>query len=131
MIRLAQHREPTWLDIVPGVRLHVRPLTSGMMLAARSEAAAAQDGDRYHALISALARRAVEAWDGVVGESDAPAPATPENIDALFDLWPVAEAFERLYLGPALLLDAEKNGLRPGPSGTTAQGQSTAPRADD
>ena len=35
---------------------------------------------------------------------------TPEGIDALLDLWPIAEAFERLYLGPALLLDAEKNG---------------------
>ena len=34
---------------------------------------------------------------------------TPEGIDALLDLWPIAEAFERLYLGPALLLDAEKN----------------------
>ena len=34
----------------------------------------------------------------------------PTNgIDALLDLWPIAEAFERLYLGPALLLDAEKN----------------------
>jgi hypothetical protein len=26
------------------------------------------------------------------------------------DLWPIAEAFERLYFAPALLLDEEKNG---------------------
>jgi len=38
---------------------------------------------------------------------------TPEGIEALLDLWPMAEAFERLYLAPALLLDDEKNGLAP------------------
>ena len=38
-----------------------------------------------------------------------PAQVTPEAVDALLDLWPMAEAFERFYLAPALLLDEEKN----------------------
>lgn len=109
MINVTQQREACWLDIVPGVRVRVRPLTSGMMLAARSEAASASASDRYHALLMALARRAVEAWEGVVSDSDEPAPVTAEYVDALFELWPVAEAFERLYVAPALALDAEKN----------------------
>jgi len=37
----------------------------------------------------------------------------------LLDLWPIAEAFERLYLGPALLLDDEKNACAPAPNGTS------------
>jgi hypothetical protein len=37
-------------------------------------------------------------------------PVSPEAIAAVMDLWPVAEAFERLYLGPAMVLDDEKNG---------------------
>ena len=41
----------------------------------------------------------------------------------------MAEAFERLYLGPALLLDDEKNALAPSPNGTSAAGQDIAPAA--
>ena len=58
-----------------------------------------------------------------VGE---PVPLTPEGIDALFDLWPMAEAFERLYLGPALLLDDENNVSAPALNGTSAAGQDIA-----
>lgn len=130
MIRLDFKREPHWLDLGHGVRVRVRPLTSGMMLAARSDAAQA-DGDRYHSLLRGLARRAVEEWDGVGDVDGEPAPVTPESVDAVLDLWPMAEAFERLYLGPALVLDAEKNELRSGPNGTSAAGQSTVMRADD
>jgi len=54
-------------------------------------------------------------WDGVGGEDGKALPVTPEGIFALMDLWPIAEAFERLYLGPALLLEQEKtaNGSLP------------------
>ena len=51
------------------------------------------------------------------------------RIDALLDLWPFAEAFQQLYLGPALLLDAEKNASAPLPTGTSAGALATAQAA--
>ena len=56
-----------------------------------------------------LARLAILEWEGVGDAEGKPMPVTPEGVDALIDLWPMADAFERLYLGPALLLDDEKN----------------------
>jgi hypothetical protein len=66
-------------------------------------------GERTAALVKALARLAIQEWDGVGDADGEPAQVTPEAVDALLDLWPIAEAFERLYLAPALLLDEEKN----------------------
>ena len=119
MLRLDLKREPHWLDLGHGVRVQVRPCTTALVMAAR----AARRPDRRcrpmhpHALgtrtagfLKALGRLAIEAWEGVGDAAGEPAAVTPEGIDALLDLWPIAEAFERLYLGPALLLDAEKNG---------------------
>lgn len=48
-------------------------------------------------------------WDGVGDADGEPLAVSPDAVSALLDLWPMAEAFERLYLGPALLLDDEKN----------------------
>lgn len=68
----------------------------------------------------------IQEWQGVGDAEGQPVSLTPEGIEALLDLWPMAEAFERLYLGPALLLDDEKNGLAPAPNGTSAVGHRTA-----
>ena len=38
MIRLDLKREPHWLDLGHGVRVHVRPCTTALMMAARAEA---------------------------------------------------------------------------------------------
>lgn len=119
MIRLDLKREPHWLDLGHGVRLHVRPCTTALMMAARAEAlravtSSASDteaaGIRTAALIKALARLAVLDWEGIGDAAGSMALVTPESVDALMDLWPIASAFESAYLGPALLLDAEKNG---------------------
>ncbi|MFZ1413324.1 MAG: hypothetical protein WAS73_01925 [Defluviicoccus sp.] len=37
MIHLALKREPHWLDLGRGVRVHVRPCTTALMMAARAE----------------------------------------------------------------------------------------------
>jgi hypothetical protein len=37
MIHLVLKREPHWLDLGHGVRVHVRPLTTALMMAARAE----------------------------------------------------------------------------------------------
>ncbi|MDG4602577.1 MAG: hypothetical protein P9C55_07425 [Defluviicoccus sp.] len=138
MIRLDLKREPHWLDLGHGVRVHVRPCTTALMMAARAEVQRAivpsqnetqAAGERTAALVKALGRLGVQDWQGV-GDADCQAvPLTPEGVDALLDLWPMAEAFERLYLGPALLLDEEKNALGPAPNGTSAAGRDTAATA--
>jgi hypothetical protein len=120
MLRLDLEREPRWLDLGHGVRVHVRPGTTALVMAARAaarDAGGASDvdddpsaaGRRSAGLLKALGRLAVDAWEGVGDAEGRPAAVTPEGIDALLDLWPIAEALERLYLGPALLLDLEKN----------------------
>lgn len=118
MIRLNLKREPHWLDLGHGVRAHVRPCTTAVMMAARAEVqraaiSSASDteaaGIRTAALIKSLARLAVLDWEGIGDAAGSVAPVTAESVDALMDLWPIASAFESAYLGPALLLDAEKN----------------------
>ncbi len=66
-------------------------------------------GARTAGFLKALGRLAIDGWEGIGDSEGKPASVTPEGIEALLDLWPIAEAFERLYLGPALLLDLEKN----------------------
>lgn len=112
MIRLDLKREPYWLDLGHGVRVHVQPCTTALVMAARSTmlaAPAAGPGERTAALLRALARLAIQQWEGVGDENGEPAELTGPGVDALMDLWPIAEAFERLYFAPALLLDEEKN----------------------
>ena len=118
MIDLATPREPWWLELPGGVRVHVRPLTTALMLAARQRLR--QDGDdgageamdeaqRIEALVKALACETVLAWEGVVAAGE-PVEPSPGTVAAVLDRWPVFEAFRDGYFAPSLLLDAEKNG---------------------
>ena len=121
MLRLDLKREPHWLDLGHGVRIQVRPCTTALVMAARAAGREVTGDDqpehdmanavgaRTASFLKALGRFAIEAWEGVGDAAGEPVSVTPEGIDALLDLWPIAEALERLYLGPALLLDAEKN----------------------
>ena len=52
-------------------------------------------GTRTASFLKELGRLAIEAWEGVGDAAGEPAAVTPEGIDALLDLWPIAEAFER------------------------------------
>ena len=117
MIRLDLKREPYWLDLGHGVRLHVRPCSTALVMAARAAVARgvnAQPDEQAAGTLTAtfvktLARLAVHAWEGVGDAHGEPVAITPEGVEALMDLWPIADAFERQYLGPALLLEEEKN----------------------
>ena len=121
MLRLNLSTEPRWLDLGHGVRLLVEPLTTAIMLAARSDptivaAAAAADAetgtsndDLARIVAKAVARIVVKDWEGVGDEDGKPLPITPEGIDALLELWPIFEAFQTKYIAGALILDAEKN----------------------
>ena len=121
MLRLNLCTEPRWLDLGHGVRLLVEPLTTAIMLAARSDpaivaAAVESDSDAAHSnddlariVAKAVARIVVKDWDGVGDEDGKPLPLTPESVDALLELWPIFEAFQTKYIAGALILDAEKN----------------------
>lgn len=126
MIRLDLSREPRWLDLGHGVRLHVGPLTTSLMAAARSDLAVtnlpegASNETIAVAMAKALARLVVEDWEGVGDADGNPVPVTPEGIDALLDILPLFEAFQLRYVSKGLLLEAEKNGSAPLPSGISA-----------
>ena len=132
MIRINLSPEPQWLDLGHDVRLQLMPLTTALMVATRSDPAVqaleadASNDSRAAVFAAALARRAIVDWEGV-GDADGTVVAvTPEGIDALLSLWPIFEAFNLLYVSRGMLLDAEKNGSAPSPTGTSAGATATA-----
>ena len=126
MIRLNLTATPEWLDLAPGLRLLVGPLTTALMVSARSdpvvEAMSETSGAEELALAmaKAVARRAVLDWEGVGDDQGNLVPVTPEGVDALLDIWPVFEAFQTSYVARGLILDAEKNVSAPSPNGPSA-----------
>jgi len=126
MIRLDLSNEPAWLDLGHGVRLHLHPLTTAMMVASRNDpsvAALNEDAtDEESALVfaKALARNATLDWNGVGDAEGNIIPVSPEGIDALLDVWPLFEAFQTKYVAKGLVLDAEKNASSPLPNGPSA-----------
>ena len=110
-----------WLDLLPGARVRVRPVTVAAIIVARADAGRVFRADEADAdpqtgakatsaMVRALARFAIAEWEGIGGDDDQPAGVTLEAIDALMSLWPAYDAFERLYVGPALAGETEKNG---------------------
>ena len=132
MIRINLSPEPQWLDLGHGVRLLLLPLTTALMVATRSDpavqdlAADASNDSRAAVFAGALARRAIVDWDGVGDADGAVITVSPDGIDALLSLWPIFEAFNLLYVSRGMLLDAEKNGSAPLPTGTSAGATVTA-----
>jgi hypothetical protein len=132
MLRLNLAREPYWLDLGHGVRLHVEPLTTALMMAARADPAvealpetAGQD-QLALTMAQAVARRAVLGWEGVGDAEGNPLPVTPEGVMALLEVWPIFEAFQLAYVAKGLVLEQEKNASAPSPSGTSAGAAPTA-----
>jgi hypothetical protein len=117
MIRLGLKHEPYWLDLLPGVRLKVRPFTTALFFAAQQAMAKEPvpdepdltDAIRGLAFIKALARLAVIEWEGVGDANGTPAAVTPPAVESLMDIWQAAASFERQYARPVAELDAEKN----------------------
>ena len=132
MIRLRLSPDPQWLDLGHGVRLQLLPLTTALMVATRSDPAVqaldadASNDSRAAVFAAALARRAVVDWEGL-GDADGKVlEISPDGIDALLSLWPIFEAFNLHYVSPGMLLDAEKNGSAPSPTGTSVGATATA-----
>ena len=132
MIRIQLSPEPQWFELGHGVRLLLLPLTTALMVATRSDTAVqdltadASNDTRAAIFAAALARRAIVDWEGVGDADGAVIDVTPGGIDALLSLWPIFEAFNLLYVSCCMLLDAEKNGSAPLPTGTSAGATATA-----
>jgi hypothetical protein len=137
MLTLDLTNAPRWHDLAPGVRVQLRPLTTALMVASRSDPEVeslpetASDEERALVFARALARRAVLAWEGVGDANGNPIDPSPAAIDALLDIWPIFEAFQLTYVSKGLLLEQEKNASAPSPSGPTAGATATATRARD
>ena len=132
MLRLNLAREPYWLDLGLGVRVKVEPLTTALMVAARSDPAirtlpvGTPDDEIAVIFGRALAERAILDWDGVGDAQGNPTPVSPESIAALLDIWPIFERFQIGYVAKGLELDAEKNASAPSPTGYMAGAKATA-----
>jgi hypothetical protein len=126
MIRLNLTATPEWLDLAPGLRLLVGPLTTALMVSARADPSIealpddASQEDLALAMAKSVARRAVLDWEGVGDAMGTIVPISPEGIDALLEIWPVFEAFQTQYVAKGLILDAEKNASAPLPTGPSA-----------
>ena len=135
MLTLDLSNEPHWHELVPGVRLQLRPLTTALMVATRSDPAVeavpedASDEERAVAFAKALARRAVLTWEGIGDADGNPIDPSPDAVDTLLDIWPIFEAFQLTYVSKGLLLDQEKNVSALSPSGPSAGASATVKRA--
>jgi hypothetical protein len=159
MLRLDLKKEPYWLELRPGLRVRVRPLTTAIMTAADSTArklvaelreerqlriAAGGDlsdlpdlenedavsGLAASVMIKALARMSILEWEGVMrADSDEPAIINEQTVNDLMDIWFVADAFWKQYTRPLELLEAEGNGSGPARNGTSAAGPDTVESA--
>ena len=124
MLKLKLNREPEWLDLVAGVRVLVKPARTTLLAPASTAQALRNlpdDADRdlrYAVYCAEVAKLVILEW---VGDADGN-PVEPDEawISALMDMPTITKAFSDLYVGPALLLQAEKKGSAPLPSGITA-----------
>jgi hypothetical protein len=126
MIRLNLTAAPEWLELAPGLRLQVAPLTTALMVSARADAALealpedASQEELALVMAKSVARRAVLDWEGVGDAMGTIVHVSPDGIDALLEIWPVFEAFQTQYVARGLLLEQEKNVSAPSPSGPSA-----------
>ena len=107
MIRLNLSNRPEWLDLLPGLRVLVAPLTTALMVSARADpmidglSETSSQEDMALAMAKAVARRAVLEWEGVGDEAGNLVPVSPAGIDALLDIWPVKNATAPSPTGPS------------------------------
>jgi hypothetical protein len=121
MLKLNLSNESRWIDLAGGVKIKAKPLTSVMMLAARNnprvvalakgrvDENVVQDDAVALEVAKIIGGMVIEDWDGVGDAAGEPVPVSQDWIDALFDLWPIFEAFQVGVVAGAMLVDTEKN----------------------
>jgi len=125
MIKLTAAPEPVWIDIVPGVRVQLRPWSTPVLAAGQAAASAAVAAGHSAdvgvvAFTMGVARYAALAWEGVGDEAGEPLDLTPAALQLLLEQSPEAfRAIDRDYVTPSLERSAEKNASAPSPDGTS------------
>ena len=125
MLKLDLPIEPFWADLPHGVRVRIKPVTTAIVSAAQHraarlgrEAAQAAGGEldpdisrglAFVLMTKALARFAIEEWQGVIGPDDAPLPLSCDSAERLMDIESMASAFWDAALRPIQVLSAEGN----------------------
>ena len=121
MLKLNLSNESRWIDLAGGVKIKAKPLTSAMMLAARNnprvvalakgrvDENTVQDDAVALEVAKIIGGMVIEEWEGVGDATGEPVPVSQDWIDALFDLWPIFEAFQVGVVAGAMLVDTEKN----------------------
>ena len=160
-MRLTLDSAPRWLDLPHGVRVKVRPLTTAVEQAARTEVEhrlkplrqAAEDaakagqpldptgpnganaawmvGMHVQMLVEALARYGIDAWEGLTGDDGEPLPLTPGAFAAFAAHRDLSEGFYAAYRNPVAELAAEGNGSGSTSAGGGATEPNTAAAATD
>jgi hypothetical protein len=140
MIILSDLAQPRWVDLTDGVRLHMKPVTTAVELAAQSavkrriealepalrEDASLMRGLGFAWLCEELARYAVTEWEGVQDASGQPAACTPEALAQLMSIGRMANAFFLAAMAPTAAVVAEGNASGPVPRGTSGRARNTA-----
>ena len=133
MIRLNPTAQDRVIDLGGGVELTCAPLTSAVFAAARNDpaviamvTAGAGPEEATLATIKAVARRVIKDWNGVGDAEGNPVDPDPKRIDQLLDIWPLYDAFNAKFCGPALILVTEGNGFAPLLNGISAGALDTA-----
>lgn len=151
MLRLNISRAPTWMEVVPGARVLLRPADIELVTEAQSDPAfiEALGGDELPAddvaalamdhaqkqrvglaLAIAMAKLAIIEWEGMGDENGKPVPEPhPEGIEALIRIPAFFRKFQRDYMAPAMDLAAEGNDSGASLTGTLAAVPTTARRA--
>jgi|GEM_PF-1629724 hypothetical protein len=110
---------------VAGIVMPSDPAAAGKILADHPQIQAAGE----EAFTVALAVAGIVAWDGVIGPDNKPLKVTPENIRAVLQNQAAFDFLDRMYVGPALAQDEEKNASSPSRSTTSRRARPTAKAA--
>jgi len=127
MIKIEATRAPYWLgdetrpeaerEVVPGVRIKVKPIGPVAMQLAKTAGLSAVTAADDHELVYggvaftlALAQWGIVEWDGIGDAEGNPVAPTSALIAELLEQNPyLYMAIDRIYVAPAVLRDQEKN----------------------
>jgi hypothetical protein len=105
-----------------GIVLPKEAVEAGKVLADHPEIQAASE----EAFTVALALAGIIEWGGVCGPNDKPLPPSRENIRAVLQNQAAFDFIDRMYVGPALAQDDEKNASSPSRNITSRRAKRTA-----
>lgn len=133
MIRLNLSREPQWVDLIDGLRVKVAHASPAIMASVQQELADQVDNleptEISFEAARLVARRVILDWEGVGDQDGKPVPVSDAAVDALLNVWSVAQEWQVKVMAPIMGYEAEKNGSAPSPNGGSTGARNTARNA--